>query len=137
MAYAGLAVIYSNLSQPSLALEYATQAYQLRDLVTERDKLPSLPPIFVRRERWEEAQTYELWITNYPRDPVPHHNLGANYFNVGQYDRALTEFQEGTRLASDHVISYAGTRRAAYLCLNRLDDARVTFDLSGPRTQAR
>ena len=128
MAYAGLAVVYDNLSQPSLALEYATQAYQLRDRVTEREKLRISAAYFrAVGEVDKEAQTYQLWIENYPRDPVPHHNLGANYFNVGQYDRALAEFQEGTRLAPDHVISYANLG-AAYLCLNRLDDARVTFD---------
>jgi DNA-binding winged helix-turn-helix (wHTH) protein/tetratricopeptide (TPR) repeat protein len=128
MAYAGLAVVYGNLSQPSLALEYATQAYQLRDRVTEREKLRISAAYFrAAGEVDKEAQTYELWIANYPRDPVPHHNLGANYFSVGQYDRALAEFQEGTRLAPDHVISYANLG-AAYLCLNRLDDARVTFD---------
>ena len=128
MAYAGLAVIYGNLSQPSRALEYATQAYQLRDRVTERERLRISAAYFrAAGEVDKEAQIYELWIANYPRDPVPHHNLGANYFNVGQYDRALAEFQEGTRLAPDHVISYANLG-AAYLCLNRLDDARVTFD---------
>jgi len=128
MAYAGLAVAYDNLSQPSLGLEYATQAYQLRDRVTEREKLRISAAYFrAVGEVDKEAQTYDLWIANYPRDPVPHHNLGANYFNVGQYDRALAEFQEGTRLAPDHVISYANLG-AAYLCLNRLDDARVAFD---------
>jgi hypothetical protein len=39
MAYAGLSGRYGNLGQPSLALEYATKAYGLRDRVTEREKL--------------------------------------------------------------------------------------------------
>jgi eukaryotic-like serine/threonine-protein kinase len=39
MAYAGLAVAYGNRQQPSLALENATKAYELRDRVTEREKL--------------------------------------------------------------------------------------------------
>jgi eukaryotic-like serine/threonine-protein kinase len=39
MAYARLGGIYTWLQQPSLALEYATKAYQLRDRVSEREKL--------------------------------------------------------------------------------------------------
>ena len=119
MAYAGLAVVYDNLSQPSLALEYATQAYQLRDRVTEREQLRISAAYFrAVGEVDKEAQTYQLWIENYPRDPVPHHNLGANYFNVGQYDRALAEFQEGTRLAPDHVISYAAINYLTHMCVS-------------------
>lgn len=128
MAYAQLAIAYGNLSQPSLALQYATTAYQLRDRVTEREKLRISAAYFrATGEVDQEVQTYELWIANYPRDPVPHANLGANYFNTGQYDGALAEFKEALRLAPEHVISYANLG-ATYLSLNRLEDAGATFD---------
>ena len=128
MAYAQLAIAYGNQSQPSLALEYATKAYQLRDRVTEREKLRISAAYFrATGEVGQEVQTYELWIANYPRDPVPHENLGADYFNTGKYDEALAEFQEGSRLAPTHIVSYANLG-AAYLCLNRLEEARATFD---------
>jgi eukaryotic-like serine/threonine-protein kinase len=128
MAYAQLAIAYGNLSQPSVALQYATKAYQLRDRVTEREKLRISGAYFrATGEVQQEVQTYELWIANYPRDPVPHANLGANYFNTGQYDGALAEFKEALRLAPEHVISYANLG-AAYLALNRLDEAGATFD---------
>ena len=39
MAYSALSVAYNTLNQPSLAQDYATKAYQLRDRVTEREKL--------------------------------------------------------------------------------------------------
>jgi tetratricopeptide (TPR) repeat protein len=39
LAYAALAAVYRNFRQPSLALEYATKAYKLRDRVNEREKL--------------------------------------------------------------------------------------------------
>ena len=69
MAYAGLAVSYGNLGQPSLALECATKAYGLRDRVTEREKLRITADYFRATEELEkESQTYELWIANYPRD---------------------------------------------------------------------
>ena len=128
MAYAQLAIAYGNLSQPSLALDYATRAYQLRNRVTEREKFRISAAYFrATGELQQEVQTYELWIASYPRDSVPHENLGANYFNTGQYDGALAEFQEGARLAPEHILSYANLG-AAYLCLNRLNEAKATFD---------
>ncbi len=127
-AYAELAVSYGNLGQPSLALEYATKAYQLRDRVTEREKL-RISAVYFRAtgELDKETQTYELWRANYPRNAVPHANLGVNYIGMGQYDKALAEVQEALRLASDSVNSYLNLG-ITYLCLNRLDEAKATFD---------
>ena len=128
MAYAGLGIVYSNLLQRSLAVEYATKAYQLRDRVSEREKLRISANYFLATgEVDKEAQTYELWIANYPRDSVPHGDLGADYVNIGQYDEALAEFQETLRLAPDNVSNYA-TLGSTYLILNRLDKAGATFD---------
>ena len=128
MAYAALAIAYTNLLQRSLAVEYATKAYQLRDRVSEREKLRITANYFLATgEIDKEAQTYELWIANYPRDSVPHGDLGAYYVNVGQYDKALAEFQETFRLAPDNVSNHAALG-STYLILNRLDEADATFN---------
>jgi tetratricopeptide (TPR) repeat protein/predicted Ser/Thr protein kinase len=128
LAYAELAISYANLSQPSLALEYATKAYQLRDRVTEREKLSITALYFsATGELDKETQTYQLWAANYPRNPAPHANLGADYATMGQYDKALIEFQEALRLAPDVVNIYTGLG-ATYLYLNRSNDARTIFD---------
>jgi hypothetical protein len=72
MAYAMLSTIYGNLLQPSVQLEYATKAYQLRDRVTEREKMRITEFYFrARGELDKEVETCELWIAEYPRDPVP------------------------------------------------------------------
>ena len=128
MAYAGLSISYGNLGQPSLALEYATKAYGLRDRVTEREKLRITADYFAATgELDKEAQTYELWIANYPRDYVPYANLGSNYVSIGQFEKALAEFQESLRLAPDDVFGYSNLG-GTYLLLNRPDEAKATFD---------
>jgi tetratricopeptide (TPR) repeat protein len=128
MAYAALGVVYRNLQQASLALEYATKAYQLRDRVSEREKLRITADYFLATgEAEREAQTYELWLANYPRDVVPHAGLGVDYSTMGQYDKALAEQQEALRLAPDHVGGYASLG-ITYVTLNRLDEAKATFD---------
>jgi len=128
LAYSELALSYGNLQQPSLALEYATKAYQLRDRVTEREKL-SITALYFNAtgELDKEAQTYQLWTANYPRNPAPHANLGADYAIMGQFDKALAEQQEALRLAPDNVNIYSGLG-ATYLYLNQLDEASATFD---------
>ncbi len=75
----------------------------------------------------KETQTYELWIASYPRDYVAHNNLGVTYLYTGQYDKALPEFQENVRLVPEILGAYAALG-TAYLCLDRLGDAKATFD---------
>src|SRR5262249_50190037 len=118
----------THLYQSSLALESAAKAYQLRDKVTEREKLRISASYFMSRKELEkEAQTYELWTAMYPRDWVPHVNLSANYMTMGQYDKALREGQEALRLAPDDVVNYSNLG-FTYMLLNRLDEAKATLD---------
>jgi len=127
IAYSALSVSCGNLNQRSLALEYATKAYQLRDRVTEREKLRITASYFnATGELDREAQTYELWTANYPRDFVPHNNLGNAYGSMGQYDKALAEYQEALRLAP--TVSHYSNLGATYVNLNRLEEAKATFD---------
>ena len=127
-AYSELAVSYDNLQQPSRALEYATKAYQLRDRATERERLTISAMYFnATGELDKEIKTYELWSADYPRSPAPHTNLGADYALIGQHDKALPELQQGLGLAPDNVNAYTALA-AAYLFLNRPDDAKATFD---------
>jgi tetratricopeptide (TPR) repeat protein/predicted Ser/Thr protein kinase len=128
LAYSALSVSYLNLNQPSLAVENATKAYQLRDRVSEREKLRITAYYFrATGELDKEAQAYELWAAEYPRDTGPHNNLGTNYMYMGQYDKALAEFQAGLRLNPDNAILYSNLGDT-YLCLNRLDEANAAFD---------
>jgi tetratricopeptide (TPR) repeat protein len=94
MAYAALAAVYRNLRQPSLALEYATKAYKLRDRVNARQNLRISAAYYsAKGELNKEIQTYERWEASYPRDFVPHNNSGDDYFGLGQLDKALAEYQ--------------------------------------------
>jgi eukaryotic-like serine/threonine-protein kinase len=128
LAYAGLAVSYGNLNEPSLALEYATKAYQLRDRVTEREKLRISAAYFVATEEIDKmVQTYELWEANYPRDSGSHVFLCVNYQQIGKYENSLGECEEALRLAPEQGLGYLNVG-FTYLCLNRLDEAKATFD---------
>jgi eukaryotic-like serine/threonine-protein kinase len=128
LAYAVLALEYDNLQQPSFALENATKAYELRDRVSEVEKLHIAAIYFhITGELDKEAETYEMWLANYPRSIDAHGNLAVNYNLMGQYDKALAEYQEVLRLDPNVGNFYAGLG-LTYLDLDRLDEAKTTFD---------
>src|SRR5437667_595077 len=129
MAYARLAVSYGNLGQPGLSAENLKRASALRDRVSEREKFHITADYyaFATGELEKEAQTYGLWIQSYPRDFIPHVNLGFNYAAFGQYDKSLVESQEGLRLGPNIVPVYQ-ILGLNYIALNRPDDAKATFD---------
>jgi tetratricopeptide (TPR) repeat protein len=129
VAYAVLGVSYANLSQPSLSAENLKKAYEMRERVSEKERLriSAYYYAFVTGELEKEAQTYQLWIQSYPRDSIPHGNLGSNFVALGQYEKALAETQEAQHLEPNSVISY-GNLGSIFLALNRPDDAKAMFE---------
>ncbi len=127
IAYAGLAVLYGNLGQASLSADYAKKAYDLRDRVSERERYRISALYFekVTAEVERATEAYELWAKSYPRDMVPHTNLGALYSGLGQYDKAIAETEASLRLEPT-LNSYANLA-SAYINVNRLKDARQTL----------
>ena len=128
-AYALRGLNYANLGQPTRAAEDLEKAYQLRDRVSEREKLRISANYYyiVTGELEKEAQTYQLWVQSYPNDSVPHGNLGANYSALGQYDQALPELKKGIALAPDTVVGYQNIS-LVYLALGQLDKAKAALD---------
>ena len=127
MAYVMLASMYANLGDTGLASENMRKAYELRDRVSERERLYIESHHYdIDTHGFEKArQVYELWVKTYPRDFVPHHNLGNLYNELGQYDNSLAEYREAHRLNPTNASTYADLVDS-YVPLNRLDEARAT-----------
>jgi serine/threonine protein kinase/Flp pilus assembly protein TadD len=125
MAFVGLGVEYANLGQASLAAGYAKKAYDLRERVSDREKyrISAFYFQFVTGELEKGTQAYELWAKTYPRDLVPHANLGSMYSSLGQYEKAAAETEEGQRI--EPTLTGYGNLAGIYTNLNRLDDARA------------
>jgi len=127
LAHAAIASRYSNLGEPSLALQYASKAYELRDRVTEPERLLiSARYLRLTGELNKLTQLLELWKSEYPRDERPYGSLGVNYFYMGEYAKALSEWQQSTGLSPTDVMDYENLADS-YLALNRLDDAHATL----------
>jgi serine/threonine protein kinase/Flp pilus assembly protein TadD len=127
MAYAGLAVEYSNLGQASLAMGYAKKAYELSDRVSNREKyrISAFYFQFVTGELEKATEAYELWSKSYPRDSVPHANLGSLYSSLGQYEKAIAETEISQKL-EPNIVGYSNLA-GTYISVGRLKDARGTL----------
>ena len=133
MAYARLALAYGNLGQPSLAAENLKKAYALRDRVSEREKFHISADYyaFVTGELEKEAQTYQLWMQSYPRDSIPHSNLGANYTTLANTTRRSR--RPNRRIASGPERLWATPTRPMDLALDRFPEARAARQGAGPQ----
>ena len=128
MAYATLAPSYENMGQSSLALEYATKAFALRDRVSEPEKLRISALYFLATGQTEKAiQTYELALEEYPRFYAAYNNLGVLYAQLGQHQKAAAEYQQSLQVQPDAVTSYANLAET-YLYLNQTGEAVGTLD---------
>jgi serine/threonine protein kinase len=126
MAYASLGVSYTNLGETSLAAENTRKAYELRERVSELEKLhiEALYHENVTGDLEKARRAYELWARTYPRDDVPPGNLGVICDDLGQYDKSLVETREAVRLNP----VYYSDLVANYLLLNRLKEAKSTAE---------
>jgi serine/threonine protein kinase/tetratricopeptide (TPR) repeat protein len=128
MAYARLGVAYSNLTQSELASEHITKAYELRDRVSEKEKLYLVAHYhdLVTNDLEQAIQAYQTFAQIYPRELSPHLNLCNTYTILGDYDKALTEGQAALRLNTSNVINYTNLA-GAYLTLSRPDEAKAVL----------
>jgi eukaryotic-like serine/threonine-protein kinase len=125
MAYARLGTTYSDLSQTVRSAEMTRKAYDLRERVSEREKLYIAAHYedFVTGNLEASRKAYELWQQTYPRDDVPLGNLAAIYTELGSHDKMLAESQEALKLSPGNGSAYASLL-LGYLHLNRLDEAK-------------
>ena len=126
VAYDYLAGHYFNLNQPNLGATYTQKAFDLRDRVTEREKLIITADYYdsVTGELEKADQAYEMYTTVYPREPGPHVLLGSDSMILGQYEKAATQTREALRLDPNLAVAHANLG-AIYLALNRFDEAKA------------
>ena len=115
-AFNALGIAYLNLHQRVAAIENLRKAFDLRQRVSERERL-NIETVYYQSVTGETAQgirTCEDWVRLYPNDNVPLIRLGLYYFRSGDYEKAAASFREAQVLAPDSVSTYANLG-AAYL----------------------
>ena len=129
-AYAALGAAYSDLGEDTLWRENSRKAYELRDHVSsQRERFHIEGDYYdsVTGEMEKANQTYLDWIQVYPDDHRPHQNLGVNYCDMGQYDRArYTKKKTVLQLQPNNVNGYTGLM-GDYLALDQIENAEQCF----------
>jgi serine/threonine protein kinase/Tfp pilus assembly protein PilF len=128
MAYVALASIYHNLREAALARENARKAYDLRDRVSERERLAIESQYYVTAtgELERAVEIDQVWKQTYPREFTPYGNLGLLFINLGKYENSLEETSEAMHLEPNVVVVFANLAYA-YECLDRLDQAQAVI----------
>ncbi|MFI5070105.1 MAG: protein kinase [Terriglobales bacterium] len=125
MAYARLGTCYINIGESGRSAENMRKAYDLRDRVSEHEKLyiTSHYGQFVSGDLDAARKAYELWRQTYPHDSTPAANLSVVYGIVGDYDKSLAAAQDAIKLDPGSGLDYTNLV-FAYFQVNRLDEAR-------------
>jgi eukaryotic-like serine/threonine-protein kinase len=124
-AYSLLGTMYYNLGELELANQAAQKAFDLRDRVTEREKLDieSVHDYAVLGDLDQEIHVYQVWEQTYPRDSVPHQDTAVDLVDFGEWQQSLAETQAAMRLNPDDGDSYV-VMAGDFLALDRIDEAK-------------
>jgi tetratricopeptide (TPR) repeat protein len=111
MAHGDLSIVYWNMGQTDLSADYTRKAYELRDRVSDRERLWLLF-LYDRQVTGNlprELETLESWVQTYPHDFLPFSVMaGWGTRGTGQYERGIQAAQQALRLNPDNPYAYEG-----------------------------
>jgi len=135
MGWARLGVAYGNVGAISKAAEYLKKAYDLRERVTERERMYIESQYALQQYNMPKAiESYKLFVTTYPRDAAAWNNLATAYGFVGDFAQAAEGFKKTWEIARwDNVA--ANNAAGTLMAIDRMDEGRrylkEAFDQGG------
>ena len=100
MAYARLGVAFGNQGAVAKAVENLKKAYELRERVTERERMYIESQYALQQFDLPKAlESYKLFVATYPRDAAAWNNLASAYQTIGDFDQAATGFEKTWEIA--------------------------------------
>ncbi|MGH9175881.1 MAG: tetratricopeptide repeat protein, partial [Vicinamibacterales bacterium] len=131
LAHGRLGTVLSNLGERAEAEQSTTRAFELRDNVSERERLyiEARYHTTVSRDVAKAMESYRLLLATYPDDYAAHANLGGLYRDIGRIKEAIAQLEEAVRLSPDQPIGRTNLGQA-YLAEHRFAEARREFEES-------
>lgn len=128
MAYSLIGGTYYTLNQTSRASEYFTKAFQLRDRVSEWEKLVIAASYYgyASGQQDKAAQSFEEVARIYPRGTLAYNQLAVLYAQLGQYGKSAEAARTLLQLDPDDAFAYTNLA-IAELALQRFDQAQQVF----------
>ncbi|MGB6608675.1 MAG: tetratricopeptide repeat protein [Acidobacteriaceae bacterium] len=129
IAWAALGNAYNNLGETGLAADDTRRAYELRQHVSEHERLYIEGHYyqFVTGDLTKATAAYETWVATYPDEVTPHTNLAVIESDLGHFSRSLPQAQAALRLGPDDGQNYANLVNE-YLSENQLAQAHALLD---------
>ena len=123
MAYARLSVTYATEGSLVKSEEYAKKAYDLRERVTERERMYIEAEYETQQYDLPKAlDAYKLFAATYPRDASAWNNLAIVQSNLGNLEEAVQGFEKTWEIAKWNITSAANSA-GALLQLDRVPEA--------------
>lgn len=134
LAYTELAVVYRNTEQWKLAAEMTERAYELREAVSETEKLRITYYYhnFVQGEMDKATDTLELWRNTYPSFVVSYVSLSDSMERLGQSEKAVVFAREGIRIDPSYATIYMNLVESL-VSLGRYEEAKETCRIAFER----
>ena len=125
LAYTELAVVYRNTDQWNAAAEMTSKAYELRDSVSETERLRIIYYFhnFVQGEMDRATETLELWRNTYPNFVVSYVSLSDSFERLGQSEKAIQFARQGLKLDPNYATIYMNLVESL-VSVNRFDEAK-------------
>ncbi|CAN5225309.1 hypothetical protein BH20ACI2_BH20ACI2_07910 [soil metagenome] len=135
LAYTELAVVYRNTDQWKLAAEMTEKAYELRDAVSETEKLRITYYYhnFVQGEMDKATDTLELWRNTYPNFVVSYVSLSDSMERLGQSEKAVAFARQGIRIDPNYATIYMNLVESL-VSLGRYEEAKQATQQAFDRT---
>jgi eukaryotic-like serine/threonine-protein kinase len=124
LAYATLGRAYEDFGEDEKAVRNYTQAFQLRDRLSEREKyfVTTLYYETVPGDLQKAKEAGELWAANFPRDTYAREKLGTVYDDLGEEEKLYQQGLEALRLDPESEVNVFNAVLGAST-LDHLDEA--------------
>lgn len=134
LAYTELAVVYRNTDQWNAASEMTARAYELREAVSETERLRIIYYYynFVVGEMDKANETLQLWRKTYPNFVVSYVSLSDTCERLGQSEKAIEYAREGIRIDPNYATIYMNLLESQ-VSLGLYEDAKETCRLAFER----
>jgi tetratricopeptide (TPR) repeat protein len=129
LAHARLSVVYENLGDRPLAREEVQRAYELREKVSEYERLYIVSRFHdvVSGDADKRIETLRMMSQTFPRDFAARNNLGVAYLEMGRVEQAVEQFRASVTLAPEQRLPNMNLANTL-VSLGRLEDARLAFE---------
>lgn len=129
MPYHALGTLYAATGQARLSAENATKAYNLRERVSERERLTitALYHSVVTGDTGKALETYQQMAQTYPNDALAHIGQAQILLQHGQPQQALAAAETALRLNPNELNAH-NLQASALIRLNRLDEAKQKIE---------